>query len=71
MGVCPGWHAAKASRARDVTPLRVSAFESSGDSDTSSALLLRFTDSSEVPMLTGKNLRWKTREDARSQLPNM
>ena len=55
MGVCPGWHAAKASLARDVTPLRVRAFASSGDSDTSSALLLRaFTDSSEVPMFARK-----------------
>ena len=42
VGVCPGWHAAKASLARDVTPLRVRAFASSGDSDTSSALLLHW-----------------------------
>ena len=41
-----------------VTPFRVRAFASSGESATSSALLLRaFTDSSEVPILTEDNLR--------------
>ena len=52
VGVCPGAQAAKAKRAKEETPLFVSALASSGVRATSEALLLRaLVDSRDVLML--------------------